>query len=217
MARPKLFGCGGLARPRSRELVPSSTTLGSARVRLRDRGAGRTALSIRRNRLVESRRAVRPARGRPARRADVHAGTSSSRVRVARQGRRARASARARRLAEPVDPDRRAGRARCAGAMSWNRLAATCTCPRDRHRARKNASQWPWAGLYEPISDATTPRRTATPMPPSERRGSRDRCSRGSPASSRGCAARRARRAPRGTAASREATPRARPRHPPRR
>src|SRR5437016_7585898 len=52
-----------------------------------------------------------------------------------------------------------------AGAMSWNRLAATCTWPlRSAPVRAKNSSQWRWAGLYEPISDATMASSNGTPI-----------------------------------------------------
>ncbi len=40
------------------------------------------------------------------------------------------------------------------GATSWKRLAATWTSG-SRPTSFSNACQWPWAGLYEPISEAT--------------------------------------------------------------
>src|SRR3954452_10944235 len=51
-----------------------------------------------------------------------------------------------------------------AGAMSWKRLAATCTWPSRGAPVRaKNSSQWRCAGLYEPRSDATTVSSNGTP------------------------------------------------------
>src|SRR4051794_10848791 len=56
-----------------------------------------------------------------------------------------------------------------AGAMSWNRLAATCTWwSRSAPLRAKNSSQWAAAGLYEPISDATTVCSNSTPIRASE-------------------------------------------------
>ena len=52
-----------------------------------------------------------------------------------------------------------------AGAMSWKRLAPTWTCcSRSAPLRAKNSSQWAGAGLYEPISDATTVRSNSTPI-----------------------------------------------------
>src|SRR5206468_12990783 len=49
-----------------------------------------------------------------------------------------------------------------AGAMSWNRLAATCTSG-GQPTSRSNVSQWASAGLYEPISEATIARSNGAP------------------------------------------------------
>src|SRR5207248_5777694 len=56
-----------------------------------------------------------------------------------------------------------------AGAMSWKRLAATCTWwSRSAPLRAKNSSQWAEAGLYEPVSDATTVCSNPTPIRASE-------------------------------------------------
>ena len=52
-----------------------------------------------------------------------------------------------------------------AGAMSWKRLAATWTwLARSAPLRAKNSAQWAGAGLYEPISDATTVSSNSTPI-----------------------------------------------------
>ena len=49
--------------------------------------------------------------------------------------------------------------------MSWKRLAATWTwLARSAPLRAKNSSQWAGAGLYEPISDATTVSSNSTPI-----------------------------------------------------
>src|SRR6478736_834975 len=56
-----------------------------------------------------------------------------------------------------------------AGAMSWKRLAPTWTCPSGAAPLRaKNSCQCAGAGLYEPISEATTVTSNSTPTRPSE-------------------------------------------------
>ena len=50
-----------------------------------------------------------------------------------------------------------------AGAMSWKRLAATWTSG-GRPTSLSKMSQWPSAGLYEPISEATIANSNGTPM-----------------------------------------------------
>ena len=68
-------------------------------------------------------------------------------------------------LAEPVDPDRaQAELARRRDVVEEARADVHVARPRSAPVRAKNASQWPCAGLYEPISDATIASSNGTPI-----------------------------------------------------
>ena len=95
--------------------------------------------------------------------------------RASRARRRARSASAARRpaAARAASPSRlihTVGRpSSVAGAMSWKRLAPTCTCDlRAARSARRTSPSGGAAGLYEPISDATIAASNGTPISSSD-------------------------------------------------